>query len=622
MSGEEPSVPLLFSPKAAFQGVGHLPTTGGGKGLVYSTPRRAKQVGLHRDQLSTLYVGITLLMSVVGSGMLCLPYAFKQAGLVLGEVLLLLTSVAVCYTAELLLTLHLWTGHKSYDSLAAEAFGLGVAKIIPVTNLFAIFGAAVGTVNLILGLLGHLGWVAVGDPVLVGMAIFGAVELPLLLLKNLDALKNVSMAGFASAMFLIAAVVIEGSQAADKHPGGLHMASTAVAAASEPQSIHGISECAALINFAFVLHLNVIPSYPGLRGSAKNPRTMRRVIRMVVSVCFLLYSIIGAVGYATYGDTVTHASAAECAAACSWLCSGADSTECGTADNILHNLSDDSTLTFAARTSMVFVALAAFPLLFYPLRCTAHQLMFGNDGNDGGDEPEKPRDGGGDAAWASANRTDRKDSAEPFKPRARPLSIAQRQPGAVRVAEVLVILVMVFTTAVAAPGIGVVFGLTGCTVVVGIIYVFPCALFLKLRPKYIGDGGSSVGGGGAGGDLNLTRAAAGAGAGGAGGIAVGAPSRLNRPRAVSDELATQRGLSGGEGEGDAECDGDGDRGSLLGSQRQAGDGNGGGGGGAQAQGGGDGGGEGPVMHALAYIIAVFSVIFGAWHTIVVVPQLV
>ena len=49
--------------------------------------------------------------------------------------------------------------------------------------------------------------------------------------------------------------------------------------------------------------------------------------------------------------------------------------------------------------------------------------------------------------------------------------------------EVMVLLVVVVTAAVEAQGLNIVFGLTGSTVVVGIIYVFPCIFFLQLRKQ-------------------------------------------------------------------------------------------------------------------------------------------
>jgi amino acid permease len=258
-----------------------------------------------------------------------------------------------------MLMVHEWTGHSSYDSLAVASFGPRWAVLIPITNAFAIFGACTGYIKIILSQLDSLGWpklisqsfqdILHNQPLNSGIILFGVIVLPLCMLKDLAALKYTSIFGFICSLFLISMIIAEGLEhegVANRFGGkndddeGWHPA----------EFNNGLSQAAALINFAFVVHLNIIPAYAGLQGPSKNPEQMRSIIRTVVATCFILYFFVGCISYSVYQGHLQ--------------------------DNILENLADNW-LTYIARTSIVLVTLCSFPLLFFPLRMTLHQLVLG-----------------------------------------------------------------------------------------------------------------------------------------------------------------------------------------------------------------------------------------------------
>eukprot|EP00937_MAST-01D_sp_MAST-1D-sp2_P004351 g4351.t1 len=402
-------------------------------------------------------VGLTLCISVIGPGLLCIPFAFRSAGLVAGLLIVCGTACCATATAEMLLAVHLVTRCNSYDSMAQHLYGERSAarRLVPVVNLLALFGCCTGYMQLVLSLLPRLGWFTLpavgvqggpgppGGAVAVGGALYGVVVLPLCLLRDLSSLRYSSAAGFACSVLLVFAIVRECYIMGDSiwfrhfYREGVFWG-------------NGLSNAAALVNFAFVMHLNVIPAFhtlsAGVGGGADAGRRgrdrkysfsaratpdsvvgelrhefgrMRRITRTVAMCCAIVYCTTGAVAYCMFGNN--------------------------TEDNILINLPDNA-LMRCARSALVFVALSAFPLMFAPLRATFHQLAVDYSVGPRGDE----------APHACASR-------------------------GVRVLEVVALMALCFITAVQVPGIGVVFSLTGGTAVVGIVYVFPAMFFLRVR---------------------------------------------------------------------------------------------------------------------------------------------
>ena len=144
-----------------------------------------------------------------------------------------------------------------------------------------------------------------------------------------------------------------------------------------------------------------------------------------------------------------------------------------TSDNILINL-PDSSLMRCARTALVLVAISAFPLMFAPLRATFNELLL---------EYLLPaacfragRCGACRRFWTDVAADDDEDDNEAaYWTRYHALSSSEL----LRRVEVLGLLACCFVVAAACPGIGIVFSLTGGTAVVGIVYVFPVAFFLR-----------------------------------------------------------------------------------------------------------------------------------------------
>ena len=68
-------------------------------------------------------VGMTLLMSTIGSGLLSIPYAFMTTGAIAGTIVLIISAAGAGLTAEVMLDCQLTTGLVSYEEIALLTFG-------------------------------------------------------------------------------------------------------------------------------------------------------------------------------------------------------------------------------------------------------------------------------------------------------------------------------------------------------------------------------------------------------------------------------------------------------------------------------------------------------------------
>ena len=375
---------------------------------------------------SRMVVGLTLVMSVLGAGMFSIPYAFKEAGSVTGSLLLLLTAAAASYTGETLLWLHVKTGAVSFDELAAMAFGPTAALVVPTVNLLAIFGGCVSYIAIIKSVVPQFlykihGWQgpmgSADDNGIFWTGILAVcIILPLCLLENLSSLRFSSKIGLCFSMYLVCLIVYQAADVISHDCAGNGDSGSGCSDRDWygsdllwPKDVGGIAVGSSIFNFAYVLHFNVIPLYHELADPT--PARMVSVIRGVVCITTAVYMVVGHCGLALYGSS--------------------------TDSNILAMFPTDAPYTIA-RVAICLVLVFAFPLIFYPLRVTLHNLLtliFDLD---------------------------------PTYPTSR------------RLLESACFLSVIVLTAVTIPNLGLVFSITGGTSIVCIVYFFPLSFRLKL----------------------------------------------------------------------------------------------------------------------------------------------
>jgi len=250
---------------------------------------------------------INLANTIVGGGMLGLPYAFSHTGYALGSILMALCAIASGFSLHLLALCSLkQEGPSSFFSLAKEALPKFTA-VIDIAVAITCFGAASSFL------------VIIGDLMPQVMQQFGAssaiqdrqlwvflgfvVVTPLSCLRNLDSLKFTSVMAMVFVVFLTLLVILYAADIPSLNPcvdvddGDVCKGST-----TDAQVTFKTGQTISVIVFAFGCQQNIF----AVVNEIERP-TMPRidaVILLAIVLVFLIYMVVAGCGYKTYGDEV------------------------------------------------------------------------------------------------------------------------------------------------------------------------------------------------------------------------------------------------------------------------------------------------------------------------------
>ncbi|KAG7381999.1 hypothetical protein PHYPSEUDO_005413 [Phytophthora pseudosyringae] len=363
----------------------------------------------HRE----LHVFLTLTMSTVGAGMLSVPYTFLLvptwaallgvavvgAGMALTANALLLAHVQLAQQEEQ--QQHIGAGRRfaSFQAIAVAAGGDALGYAVSIITAIGIYGGCVGCVRIVrdispflVVMFYRLAAGANAQPLLsatahqigdyVMWAVFVLVVFPLCLMKNLTKLHISSYLGFLFSLYLGAAIIYRSFHALDPRDedgaaatgnstatvadtiaaaanAAAEEAAAAAAAAKLPTVITGSSfsrfaHAISIYNYAFMMHLNLVPLFIQLRGSFSEPLKesrwkMSRCIYGLSTFCVVFYAIFGYFAEKLYTVTVR--------------------------GNILLNLENDP-LMDVPLVAVFSTVVLSFPLLFHPLRGVLEELIF------------------------------------------------------------------------------------------------------------------------------------------------------------------------------------------------------------------------------------------------------
>ncbi|RLN20499.1 hypothetical protein BBJ28_00020516 [Nothophytophthora sp. Chile5] len=364
----------------------------------------------HRD----LHVFLTLTMSTVGAGMLSVPYTFLLVPSWAALAGIVAVGVAMALTANALLMAHVHLAEKeeeakhigsgrkfaSFQAIAVAAGGDALGYAVSIITAIGIYGGCVGCIRIVrdispflVSTAYHLSSSADAEPLSTATsnqlgdylmwATYVFVVFPLCLMKNLSGLHISSYLGFFFSLYLVGAIIYRsfyalspsGSAATVAEDSGASWAvvetitaavnaaaeeaAAAAAAAKVPTVVTGsifsrFSHAMSIYNYAFMMHLNLIPLFIQLRGSFAEPlhdsrRKMSRCINGLSSFCVIFYAIFGLFAKKLYGTTVR--------------------------GNVLLNLENDPLMDVPLVAVFCTVVLS-FPLLFHPLRGVLEELVF------------------------------------------------------------------------------------------------------------------------------------------------------------------------------------------------------------------------------------------------------
>ncbi|CAL8462502.1 g2035 [Coccomyxa elongata] len=247
----------------------------------------------------------TLTLSILGSSVLPVPFAFSRMGVLLG----VLTMAAVAYsnslTSVLLLRAAGLTGHDSYEGVA-QAVGGRVWKVVTqVSLILLLFGTVIGD----FALLADVGQRALrrltpsAPELLVGYDGRGimvlltlCVVLPLCLLRKMRSLETAAQAGVLIVMALAGIIVTEAAQ----------YGFPAIRNGELPlwgiQPNADLPEAFAVLGFAFYVQPMLMPLLHELPPGPSSVNITCQAVRIVVGIiASAVYGVIGIFGAARYG---------------------------------------------------------------------------------------------------------------------------------------------------------------------------------------------------------------------------------------------------------------------------------------------------------------------------------
>jgi len=304
----------------------------------------------------------SLLSTMVGGGVLSLPVAFRESGLIVAVIATCLAALASGFTIDLLIGASRATGADTYELVAKRAFGRGGRLTVMCLLVSLIWLCQIAYLvllgDLVVPLIMQLPGIShLGSSSTRYIAICGAVTLvsPLCFQKSLSALRFVSFVALLSLLIVVCAL--------GKHAiatwGVDHQAhifvngnvqSVLIPAQSTslwPSSFENLLYVFPIFGLSFLCHFNALPLHTEMYSPTRS-RT-KRVVNAAMFVTNVLYIIAGWFGYAFSGPFT-----------------------CG---NILLNFDADDVPINIARVALSCSLMFTYPIFLLPLRSNLHQLL-------------------------------------------------------------------------------------------------------------------------------------------------------------------------------------------------------------------------------------------------------
>ena len=224
-----------------------------------------------------------------------MPFCFKQCGVVLATIMLILSGMLVKVACHLLLKSALLARRRTMENLAFHTHGHTGKLLVEL----GIIGYLAGTAIAFFVVMGDLGPPMVAKlggieatanlrmVVLTGLGLF--VALPLSLLRDLESLQYICTTSILFYVFVVARVVV---QAAPHITSGEWMSEVNLWRPA------GMLQCFPIFSLALSCQTNIFAVYTALPDAT--PAKMNDVVKGAVNLCSGIYITIGFFGYVAF----------------------------------------------------------------------------------------------------------------------------------------------------------------------------------------------------------------------------------------------------------------------------------------------------------------------------------
>ncbi|KAJ4294303.1 hypothetical protein N0V90_007993 [Kalmusia sp. IMI 367209] len=296
--------------------------------------------------------------SIIGAGIIGQPYAFRNAGLITGTILLIGLTITVDWTIRLIVINSKLSGTDSFQATVEKCFGKSGLVAISLAQWLFAFGGMVAfcvivgdTIPKVLDALfpslsdTSFLWLLTNRRAIIILCILG-VSYPLSLYRDIAKLAKASGLALISMTIIIFTVITQCFRVPPESRGELR-GSIVIRS--------GLFEAVGVISFAFVCHHNSLLIY----GSLRTPTIDRfsRVTHYSTGISLVACLIMALFGYLTFGDK--------------------------TLGNVLNNFPNDNILVNIARLCFGLNMLTTLPLEAFVCREVMNNYWFP-------DEPYQP----------------------------------------------------------------------------------------------------------------------------------------------------------------------------------------------------------------------------------------
>ncbi|XP_050068701.1 putative sodium-coupled neutral amino acid transporter 10 [Anopheles maculipalpis] len=288
---------------------------------------------------------VTLTNSIIGVGILSMPFCFQRCGIVLSIVLLLLSSYVTRLVCSYMVKSAIISRRKNFEQIAFYAFGSGGKLLVEL----CVVGYLLGTCIAYFVVVGDLGpqitakilSMHESDSLRTWVMIVVTIVciIPLGMLRNVDSLASVCTASLGFYLCLVLKVVSESSEKF-QHTGWFERL--------DLWNWDGILQCMPIFTMALSCQMQIFEVYATMPTTSLDK--MSRVIRQSTNICTMIYVAIGFFGYVAFNG-----------------------------HRFSGNILVDFTPSFASdiiKMGFVLSVAFSFPLAIFPCRVSLYSLLY------------------------------------------------------------------------------------------------------------------------------------------------------------------------------------------------------------------------------------------------------
>jgi amino acid permease len=250
-----------------------------------------------------------LVSTIIGGGILSLPYAFSAAGYVLGPIFLLIAAFGSDFSIYILVSCARRTGAKSYEEVCQYAFGKNLRTltvfVLFVLCLLASVAYVVLARDLLLPICSQYFGITITDTVKTLLAIcWIAVISPACFLRSMNGLAFLSLFSVLTMVVLCVAI---GIRSTNSLPERTPSQRDLIAVNDIGTAITAFPICCV----SFLCHFNVLGMHEELVDPTR--KRIKQVVHSTIGITSVFYLVVGMLGYLfAYDSIITSCDSVSC----------------------------------------------------------------------------------------------------------------------------------------------------------------------------------------------------------------------------------------------------------------------------------------------------------------------